>query len=316
MSSPLVSIIIPIYKVEPYLRRCLDSIVNQTYTNLEIILVDDGSPDGSPQICDEYAAKDNRILVIHKENGGLSDARNAGLDICKGEYISFVDSDDWVDKKYIETLYNTIIETGADISIINHCQFSSDETFLPLEKFHTGIFAGYNCLKQLIINNTIQHTLVWGKLYKKTLFNNIRFPVGKKFEDNYVSYQLYFFSKKIACKDIVLYHYLKRSDSIMGAAQNIDYTQAWLEQAKFFEKQKCRELANVIYYRLSWSFLRRFQICIKKKDKIASTENLKQFSHFCKKTTYPQNCSKLSFAVLKFFSICPQSYILYKKIIG
>ena len=105
---PLVSIIVPIYKVEPYLRRCLDSIVNQTYTNLEIILVDDGSPDNCPQTCDEYAAKDNRIIVIHKENGGLSDARNIGLDIWKGDYISFVDSDDWVEKKYIEIFKNLV----------------------------------------------------------------------------------------------------------------------------------------------------------------------------------------------------------------
>ena len=101
MTTPLISIIVPIYNVELYLRRCLDSVLNQTYTNLEIILVDDGSPDGCPQICDEYAAKDKRIAVIHKENGGLSDARNAGLDICKGKYISFIDSDDWVDEKYI-----------------------------------------------------------------------------------------------------------------------------------------------------------------------------------------------------------------------
>ena len=114
--KPLVSIIVPIYKVEPYLRRCLDSIVNQTYTNLEIILVDDGSPDGCPQICDEYAAKDNRRVVIHKENGGLSDARNAGLDSCKGEYVSFVDSDDWVDEKYIEILLNLATKENADVA--------------------------------------------------------------------------------------------------------------------------------------------------------------------------------------------------------
>ena len=101
MATPLISIIVPIYNVEPYLRRCLDSIIKQTYINLEIILVDDGSLDGCPQICDEYEAKDDRIVVIHKVNGGLSDARNVGLDACNGEYISFIDSDDWVSEKYI-----------------------------------------------------------------------------------------------------------------------------------------------------------------------------------------------------------------------
>lgn len=108
MYTPLVSIIVPIYKVEPYLRRCVDSIVCQTYTNLEIILVDDGSPDTCPQICDEYANKDKRIVVIHKKNGGLSDARNAGLNSCKGEYISFIDSDDYVDYDFIESLIEPI----------------------------------------------------------------------------------------------------------------------------------------------------------------------------------------------------------------
>ena len=112
MKQPLVSVIVPIYKVEPYLRRCLDSIVKQTYTNLEIILVDDGSPDGCPQICDEYAARDKRIIVIHKKNGGLSDARNAGLDICKGEYISFVDSDDWTNENYIANLLDIITKNN------------------------------------------------------------------------------------------------------------------------------------------------------------------------------------------------------------
>ena len=124
--QPLVSIIVPIYKVEPYLRRCLDSIVNQTYTNLEIILVDDGSPDGCPQICDMYAAKDNRIVVIHKNNGGLSDARNAGLNICKGIYISFVDSDDWVGRDYIKILVNNAKKEQADIVIEKFIKTNSE----------------------------------------------------------------------------------------------------------------------------------------------------------------------------------------------
>ena len=125
MPTPLVSIIVPIYKVESYLRRCLDSVVSQTYTNLEIILVDDGSPDGCPQICDEYASKDSRIIVIHKENGGLSDARNVGLDICKGEYISFVDSDDWINNHYIEKLLSAAETVKADIAVAS-CKYISD----------------------------------------------------------------------------------------------------------------------------------------------------------------------------------------------
>src|SRR5574344_122915 len=123
--NDLVSIIVPVYKVEPYLKRCLDIILNQTYKNIEIILVDDGSPDKCPQICDEYAKKDNRIIVIHQENGGLSAARNTGLDIAKGEYISFVDSDDWVHLQYIEVLLTSALKENADIIIGNHIRVNN-----------------------------------------------------------------------------------------------------------------------------------------------------------------------------------------------
>ena len=143
MIHSLVSIIVPIYKVEPYLHRCLDSIVNQSYTNLEIILVDDGSPDTCPQICDEYATKDNRIVDIHKNNGGLSDARNVGLDISKGEYITFVDSDDWIDKQYVETLLTLITTENSDI------------VFGENEPFHTN-YSTQNKKKQYFKTNYTQ----------------------------------------------------------------------------------------------------------------------------------------------------------------
>ena len=116
----LISVVVPIYNVENYIKKCVDSILSQTYKNLEIILVDDGSPDNCPQICDEYAQKDNRIKVIHKENGGLSDARNAGIDISKGKFITFIDSDDYIEKDYVEVLYNSIKENASDMAIGSH----------------------------------------------------------------------------------------------------------------------------------------------------------------------------------------------------
>ena len=212
MSCPLISIIVPIYKVEPYLRRCLDSIVNQTYTNLEIILVDDGSPDGCPQICDEYAAKDNRIVVIHKENGGLSDARNAGLDICKGEYISFVDSDDWVTPTYIEYLIKAIKDNNAELAVCNYTQ-TKQSYILNIPNTSPPeyeILTSTSAVKKLWSKDNVTFVTSWGKLYKASLFASIHFPNGKIHEDEYTTYKLLYLSKKTVFLNESHYFYYQR----------------------------------------------------------------------------------------------------------
>ena len=133
MEEELISVILPIYNVEKYLEKCLKSVINQTYKNLEIILVDDGSKDNSPQICDEYAVKDKRIVVIHKSNGGLSDARNAGIEIAKGKYIALIDSDDYVEKDYVQFLYQLIKENNAEMSICSHTVLYTNRTRIEKE---------------------------------------------------------------------------------------------------------------------------------------------------------------------------------------
>lgn len=207
----LISIIIPVYKAEPYLKKCVDSIINQTYTNLEIILVDDGSPDGCPQICDEYAAKDNRIKVIHKENGGVSKARNAALDIATGKYIGFIDSDDWAEPKMFEVLYDVLSLSNADISIISYTTndtVSGDEApcevqiLSPLEariEMHKGNkFGGY----------------MWTKLVKRELFEGIRFPENITiYEDLAFSGSLFERCQKVAYMPYKGYHYIQRETS-------------------------------------------------------------------------------------------------------
>lgn len=217
MYGPLVSIIVPVYKVEPYLRRCLDSIVNQTYTNLEIILVDDGSPDGCPQICDEYAAKDKRIVVIHKKNGGLSDARNAGLDICKGEYISFVDSDDWIVLNYIEVLLSINTKENADITIGNHKKVGeSKEIDFCKKNDEYKVLNSYQALENLLGEYALNFTVSWGKMYRAQLWRNLRFPKGKLYEDAYVCHLLYSKSSSICFLNEPIYYYTQRPDSIMS----------------------------------------------------------------------------------------------------
>ena len=230
----LISVIIPIYDVQCYLRKCVDSIINQTYSNLEIILVDDESPDNCGKICDEYAKKDNRIKVLHKKNGGLSSARNAGLDVCTGEYVSFIDSDDFVKETYIEELYNMIEKHKADISMANRYKVQDDK----IEEFKH-----YMCVKkemgskELLIeffNDRLPHE-AWGKLYKKELFNNLKYQDGLRiFEDLKFIYQL-LLSKdlKIYCDTTkFLYYYRNREDSLMKTG----FDEHWKAELNFYKE--------------------------------------------------------------------------------
>lgn len=312
-TNSLISIIVPVYNVEPYLRQCLDSIVNQTYSNLEIILIDDGSSDGSPQICDVYASKDNRIVVIHKENGGQSEARNRGLDICKGEFISFIDSDDWVERDYIEILYNELTLHNSDISIINHNHFSLDGTYNSIKAFKNETISNIDALKLLITKEPIQHLLMCGKLYKKELFNEIRFPVGQIFEEHLICYKVYYNSKKITSCNKVLYHYLKRSDSTMGQAVNIDYIPMWSEQADYFIEKKEFKLAYIVYCRIAKLCLWNSFNCKKTNQK--EKESLDKAHIYCQKAYEVKKTTNFSYYVLKLFVFHPNLYTLYRKII-
>lgn len=179
---PLISVVVPIYNVEKYLNRCIDSIVNQTYKNLEIILVDDGSPDKCAVLCDEWKTKDERIKVIHKKNGGLSDARNAGIDIAKGEYIAFVDSDDYIETGMYETMINEMIKNDCQISccgrnIVSEGSISQQHTLTT-----TRVFEREEAIKELLSYGCIEEA-AWDKLYLKKLFDDIRFPKGELNED-------------------------------------------------------------------------------------------------------------------------------------
>ena len=213
----LISVIVPIYNVENYLVRCIDSIINQTYSNLEIILVDDGSPDNCHIICDEYAKKDSRIKVIHKKNGGLSDARNAGLEIATGKYISFIDSDDYIYKDMYTDLIGLIKAHDADISNCSVYKFYENDKFnLDYDKeFNIKIYSNEDALRSLIMEEEIKQT-VWNKIYKRKIIDDIKFEVGKIQEDEYWTYKVIGNAKKVVHIDKPMYYYLQRENSIMG----------------------------------------------------------------------------------------------------
>lgn len=209
----LISIVLPIYNVENYIEKCMESVLNQTYKNIEIILVDDGSPDNCPIICDQYVKEDNRVKVVHKENGGLSDARNAGIKVANGDYITFIDSDDYVDKDYVEFLYNTIEETDADIAIGGHRVIYDSGKIIEKETHENSVLEPKKVLERILYDDGIDLS-AWGKLYKRYLFNDIKFPKGRLFEDSATTYMLVDKANKIAINSISKYNYIIRKNSI------------------------------------------------------------------------------------------------------
>ncbi len=217
-SDGLVSVVVPVYNVEEFLEVCVDSIRNQTYGLLEIILVDDGSTDYSGKMCDNYEIADNRIKVIHKENGGLSDARNTGLLAAGGEYICFIDSDDYIKQTMIEELLAVIRKTNAQVSI---CQFSDvyeEKIKIPNdENEEIIVMTGKEAFKQFLMEEKKGFVTAWNKLYRTDLFKNgnIEYPVGKIHEDCFTTYQLYLKAETVVYLQKSLYFYRHRSGSIM-----------------------------------------------------------------------------------------------------
>lgn len=220
MEKDLISIIIPVYNVEKYLSRCLDSVTTQTYTNLEIILVDDGSTDNCGKICEEYVQKDGRIKVIHKENGGLSDARNVGIQQATGKYITFIDSDDDVANEYIEYMYELLSKNNTKMSIATYTVVSKEKKINAGEGYTEKVLTTEECLDRMLCEEGFSISAC-AKLYKKELFDKVKFPVGKLNEDNGTTYKLILQCEKIAYGNKSVYNYYKREDSITTSKFNL-----------------------------------------------------------------------------------------------
>ncbi len=213
----LISVIVPVYKVEAYLNHCVESIVNQTYINLEIILVDDGSPDRCPKMCDAWAARDKRIRVIHKENGGLSDARNAGIQIASGKYMGFVDADDWIAAEMYERLLNVLRKDDSDIAACSVVMVWEDGDWEKLLTVKETALLDSDQAEKALMEETLLKNPVWYKLYKTASVRDIPFEKGKQHEDVYWSYQAVGKAQKVSIIDYVGYFYRQRTSSIMGA---------------------------------------------------------------------------------------------------
>ncbi len=236
--SKLISVIVPVYKVEPFLDRCVKSILSQTYTNLEVILVDDGSPDNCPAMCDDWKNRDNRIKVIHKKNGGLSEARNVGMSMAVGEFISFVDSDDWIASEMLSHLINAIIKDNSDIAACSVEMIWENKTQRKLMTAKTNcVLNSLEAQKALIDESLLKHP-VWYKLYRKDVIKDIPFRVGKYHEDVFWSYLVIGNSTRVSIVDYVGYFYTQRLDSIMGESYSIkrlDALEAYEERAIYMK---------------------------------------------------------------------------------
>lgn len=215
LKKDLISVIIPIYNVEKYLHECVDSVLKQTYKNIEIILVDDGSTDSCPEICDEYSVLDSRVKVIHKVNGGLSDARNAGKKIALGKYISFIDSDDSIEFNYIEYLYDILIINNADMSCCQKKEIDDGSKLIRYLNYCkvSKVNGNYECMKAFFSNIGLD-TFAWGKLYKSKMIENIDYPYGKVYEDVFTTHKIIAECSSIAIGDKCLYNYRIRANSI------------------------------------------------------------------------------------------------------
>ena len=267
MKQPLISVIIPIYNVERFLQQCLESVIAQTYASLEILLINDGSNDGSVIIAQHFAQQDARIRLVHQGNKGLSAARNTGIDHAQGDYIAFVDSDDWLEHDYFEKLMTNALATQADISSVSYYRFNDQskefiwytlrdnsviEFFTPEEAM--------NAYYDIIYNRTTSFVVAWGKIYRRYLFDDIRFPVGKYCEDDFTTYKLILASNGIVMDTTPLYCYREREASLSGETFSVqrlnDYREAHEERVAVLATHGLELKPHLIVYRNKLVFVR------------------------------------------------------------
>lgn len=288
--NELISIIIPVYNVEKYLSLCLESVINQTYQNLEVIIVDDGSTDHSGMICDEYAKKDNRIKVIHQENGGLSDARNKGLMNAHGEYVAFVDSDDKLNLKMYETLYRLSQKLDSDLVFCELQRFSEDEPISFIEHIDEKmekILTKEEAYQEILFNNNVGN-YVMPKMYHKKVLEGIEFPQGRTYEDIAVMYKIIHKAKRIASTNEKLYYYLVgRTNAITSSYTRkkiLDSLQSYYEQYLFLTShyESLVNSVSLIFAKMYTSVMEK--ICMNEYDEMFELPEIKDRYPLFKKT--------------------------------
>lgn len=316
----LVSIIVPIYNVEEYLNRCIRSIIRQTYENLEIILVDDGSTDNCFSICQDWGKKDSRIKVIHQKNGGLSAARNTGIDVATGQYIMFLDSDDYLSPYCIETMVDLIQVDNADVVIGNFVNGNEDNYNFTKDINYKKNMSGVDAIRQIYNNDedALKFTSACAKLYRKNLFKNIRYPSGKLYEDIFTTHKVLYLCKNAIVIGLECVYYFQRITSIMHDNYNLkklDYLQALKERLYFYYNNNLLDLASIAYdvylHSLIWEYSRTRDILKNKKAMKAIQKEFNKVYKFGYSSTRYVDENKY---YLMIFRIHPELLVLKWKI--
>ena len=311
MNWPVISVIIPVYKVEAYLERCIKSVVNQTYKNLEILLIDDGSPDQCPMICDDWAKKDSRVKVIHNQNGGLSSARNTGLDISTGEYIAFVDSDDWIEPEMYEVLIQSCINNETLMAVAGRFDVQESSLIKSVGKRpkQNRVIEVEETLSLMLSEGELD-SVVWDKVFSKYLWDDIRFPMGEIYEDIAVMYKIVVKAKRISMCDGVFYNYFHRNGSIVKSefsASLIDYPNHTREMLTYISSEypKCKASALYVHIQAVGCLLKKMSRSkmVRESQKYTTiyyeyTKELKSYTVFILKSSLFTLKEKILFFVL------------------
>lgn len=296
MPNELISIIVPVYNVQSYIKKSVNSILKQSYRNLEIILVDDGSTDESGKICDFLKKMDPRVKVIHRINGGLSAARNSGIDVSTGSYIVFIDSDDYIEKKFVEKLYQSMKKNKADIAVCGYKRISENGTILfenkPVEELNLSIRKAI----QYILQDKEIKNYAWNKMYKKELFLDIRYPVGENYEDVATTYKVFLKAQSVSIVNDCLYYYRIREGSIVSDEKDY-YGNLQLFRNK---RQQIEELSNIYEDALDYGYSNLIMCYINafsagaKCFGIKRLEEMKECEEYLRLVSNPQRRKKLS----------------------
>ena len=260
MENPLVSVVVPVYKVESYIERCIESVIHQTYSNLEILLVDDGSPDRCGFICDQFAKRDYRIKVFHKNHGGLSDTRNYALDRLTGDYVAFVDSDDWIEPDMCEVLVKNAIENDADICVCGHYVdfVEVEENVIVTKKMR--ILNGKEALQEILAVGNNEY--MWNKLWRARLFDNVRLPYGGLCESP-IAWKLFLKANAVLLVPGCYYHYMQTANSIIHNVTVASMVDRWIVEKERFDAVVAHdpEFFSIYLPKLTWAIARAWRWC-------------------------------------------------------